>query len=175
MRHYRLTNQERAGSGFTDQFVIDGKELDAVATTQSITLLTLGATGNQAIVDDFAVIRVDEAIGGTAGATLKAELGHNVANGSGSADPNYWVGQKNVKTGVIAGTVYGPETTAAGDANRFATTLDANVAGSATTVIDCTITTAGSGAANFSTTTNTGQISIFMRIVKTNDMGYDQS
>jgi len=164
MRHYRLTNQERAGSGFTDQFVIEGKELVGAVQTLSFPLITL--TG--AVVDPFVVIRVDEGIAGTAGATLKAEVGHDKLNGAGSVDPNHWVDATTVKAATgINGTLIGPV------GGSGATNLPVVV--SSSTVVDCTITTAGSGVANFDTTTNTGQISIFMRIVQSDDLGYDQS
>ena len=172
MRHYRLTNQESAGSGFTDQFVIEASELNAAAQTQAFVLTTLGAAGKYAIVDDVAVIRVDEAFAGTAGANLKAELGHNVLNGSGNADPNYWVDQSDIKS-ATAGTLYGSVAVAEDVATPRVSTMNGTVAGAAVTEIDCTITTSGAGAANFSTTTasHTGKISIFMRIVMTDDLG----
>lgn len=175
MRHYRLTNQEAAGTGFTDQFVIEASELNAAGTSQAFVLKTLGAAGKYAIVDDVAVIRVDEAFAGTAGANLKAELGHNALNGSGSADPNYWVDQSDIKA--TAGTLYGSVSVAEDVATPRVTTLNGTVAGAAVTEIDCTITTSGAGAANFSTTTasHTGKISIFMRIVMTDDLGTQRS
>ena len=162
MRHYRLTNQERAGSGFTDQFVIEGKELEDAQLYQSFTLITL----TNAVVDPLVVVRVDEGITGTAGAALTVQVGHNKLNGAGSVDPNYWVDVATVLAATgLNGTLYGP----VGAAQSGVV--------SASTEVDCTITTSGSGAANFSTTTatNAGQISVFMRIIQGSDLGYDQS
>jgi uncharacterized protein YhdP len=154
MRHYRLTNQERAGSGFTDQFVIDGKELTAAAVTQTINLVTLTNT----FVDDIVLVRLDEKIAGPAG-TVKIEVGDD-------GDPNYHVA---LTSDLVAGTVgylWGPATTAAGSANRYGTTIGSS------TVMQAKLT---SSSGNFSATTNSGQLSIFMRIVQSDDLGYDQS
>ena len=154
MRHYRLTNQERAGSGFTDQFVIDGKELTAAAVTQTINLVTLANT----FVDDIVLVRLDEKFAGPAG-TVKIEVGDD-------GDDNYHVA---LSSDLVAGTVgylWGPATTASGVANRYGTTIGSS------TVLQAKFT---SSSGNFSVTTNAGQLSIFMRIVTTNDLGYDQS
>ena len=160
MRHYVLTNQERAASGFTDQFVIEGSELTGAVQTLSIPLVTL----TNALVDPQAVIRVDEGITGTVGATLKAEVGHDKINGAGSVDPNYFIDQTTVKSATgIDGTLIGP--VGAGAA----------VVVTSSTVIDCTITTAGAGVQNFGTATKTGQISVFMKIIRGGDLGYDQA
>ena len=154
MRHYRLTNQERAGSGFTDQFVIDGKELTAVNTVQTINLVTL----TSALVDDLVVVRLDEKFTGPAG-TLKLEVGT-------SGDPNYHVATTaDLKAGAV-GLLHGTATTAAAVANRYGTIISSST-------VNAVKFTSSSG--NLSVTTNTGQVSIFMRIVQSDDLGYDQS
>jgi hypothetical protein len=154
MRHYRLTNQERAGSGFTDQFVIDGKELTEAATTQTINLVTL----TSALVDDLVVVRLDEKFTGPSG-TLKLEVGT-------SGDPDYHVAiTADLKAGAV-GLLHGTATTAAGVANRYGTIISS----STVNVVKFT-----SSSGNLSATTNTGQVSIFMRIVQSDDLGYDQS
>jgi len=155
MRHYRLTNQERAAHGFTDQFVIDGSELTAGAATQTIAL----TTENNVLVDDVVLVRLDSKITGPAG-NVKVEVGT-------TADPDYHVAlSADLKAGAV-GLLHGPATTAQGSANRFGTLL------SSSTAINAKFTEGGSN--NFSATTNGGQVSIFLRIVRDGDLQYDQS
>jgi len=154
MRHYRLTNQERAGLGFTDQFVIDGKDLTAVATTATINL----ATVTSAFIDDVVVVRLDEKVAGPAG-TVKIEVGND-------GDDNYHVSLSADLVAGAVGLLHGPATTTSGTTNRFGTIK------SSSTILQAKFT---SSSGNFSATTNTGQVSIFMRIVQADDLGYDQS
>tara|TARA_R100000808_G_scaffold1169_2_gene5511 strand:- start:6218 stop:6673 length:456 start_codon:yes stop_codon:yes gene_type:complete len=151
MRHYRLTNQERAGSGFTDQFVIEGKELTAAAATQTIAL----TTETNAIVDDVVVVRLDEKITGPAG-TVKVEIGT-------TADPNYHCTLSADLKAAAAGALTGSVSTS----TRAVTVI------SSSTAINAKFTEGGSN--QFDATTNAGQVSVFMRIVRSSDLGYDQS
>jgi len=159
MRHYRLTNQERAGSGFTDQFVIDGKELDAAQVTQTINLATL----TSAFVDDGVVVRLDAKFAaGTSGpvTTVKVEIGKD-------ADPDYFVASTADLVAGAVGLLHGPVALANTVANRYGTVV------SSSSVLKAKFTSASGTFA--STTENTGQFSIFMRIVQSDDLGYDQS
>ena len=159
MRHYRLTNQERAGSGFTDQFVIDGKELSAAATTQTIDLATL----TSAFVDDGVVVRLDAKFAaGTSGpaGNVKIEVGTN-------GDIDYFVAQSGDLVAGAVGLLHGPVALGEGVANRYGTVI------SSSTILQAKFTSSSGTFA--STTGNTGQFSIFMRIVQSDDLGYDQS
>tara|TARA_R100000900_G_scaffold50100_2_gene40184 strand:+ start:3834 stop:4286 length:453 start_codon:yes stop_codon:yes gene_type:complete len=147
MRHYKLTNQERAASGFTDQFVIDGSELTAAATTQTIALTTL----TSAVVDDLVVVRLDEKLTG-GGGTIKVEIGT-------AADPDYNVAiTADLKAGAV-GLLH----KSADTANRCGTVY------STSTAINAKFT---SSSGNFSATTQTGQVSVFMRIINSDDLKY---
>ena len=94
MRHYRLTNQERAATGFTDAFALDHKDLTASSgTTENITLETIGA--NSALLFSDAAIICTEAFSGTGISNVQIKIGHNGLNG-GSADDDYFIANKAV-------------------------------------------------------------------------------
>ena len=150
MRHYRLTNQERAKLGFTDQFIIEGKELTAAAQTQTIAL----TTETNAVVDDLVVVRLDEKITGPAG-TVKVEVGT-------AGDPDYHVALSADLKAAAVGALEGTAATA----TRCGTVI------SSSTAINAKF---ASGTGNFSATTNAGQVSVFMRIIRSGDLGYDQA
>ena len=149
MRHYVLTNQERAASGFTDQFVIEGSELTAGATTQTIAL----TTETSALVDDVVVVRLDEVITGPTG-TVKIQVGNT--------DVDYHV----ELSGDLKAAAKGSLTTSVSTATRAATAITSS------TAINAKFT---SGSGSFSATTNGGQVSIFMKIVRSSDLKYDQA
>jgi len=146
MRLYRLTNQERAGHGFTHQFVIEGSELTAAAVTQTVNLVTIAEAS---FVDDQIVARIDEVFAGPA-ANLLVEVGV-------TADPDYRIASSELKTSKAVGDLYTtiPATTGCGDV-----TSD--------NVYTAKFT---SSSGNLSVTTNTGKVSIFMRIVSNSELG----
>jgi hypothetical protein len=148
MRLYRLTNQERAGSGFTHQFVIEGSELTADNVAQTVDLITISESS---FIDDNFLVRVDEAIAGPA-ANVGLEVGV-------TGDPNYRVLSSEVKTSIAAGTLY---TTLADDSARGCGDVTASNTYTATF-------TSSSGKLNV--TTNTGKVSIFMRILGNSELG----
>ena len=159
MRHYRLTNQERAATGFTDQFVIDGSELTEAATTQTINLTTL----TSAFVDDCVVVRLDEKfVSGTSGpsGTVKVEVGN-------SGDADYFVSMTGDLVAGAVGLLHGPVALAESVTNRVGTVI------SSSTVLTAKFTSQTGTFA--STTEHKGKISIFMRIVQSSDLEYDQS
>ncbi len=153
MRTYRLTNQERAGLGFTHQIVVDYKDLTAAATTQIIDLVTL--TQNT-IIDDIVVLRIDDPFLGTGG-NLGVEIGI-------ASDADYNVASLEVKTSATAGTIKGPAGTAESAANRFCQS-------SSNAVYQAKFTSSSGNV----TAATAGQISVFFRMVNGTDLGFDQA
>jgi hypothetical protein len=158
MRVYRLTNQERAGLDFTHQFVIEGKELTDADTSQTFDLLTITES---TAVDNVVIVRVDERIGGPT-ENVSVEVGvpsdtdyHIVVSVVGGGGP--------AGTGLAGGTLYGSEhvTTSVG-------ITDSNI-------YQCKFIVDGMMAPDLNTQANTGKISIFMKVISTSDLGFDQS
>ena len=149
MRHYRLTNQERAATGFTDAFGLDHKDLVTTSgTTENITLETLGANVTMLYTDACAI--VTEAFSGTGITEVKLDVGHNGING-GSADPDHFIDDKSVFT--VNGFAGG----ATGATSHNITTA---------TVLDVLFTTTGAAPS----LVTAGQVVIYMKVIRQSDV-----
>ena len=150
MRHYRLTNQERAATGFTDAYALDHKDLTATSgTTQTIVLETLGA--NQNILYSDAALIVNEAFSGDGVTNCQVKVGHDALNG-GSADDDYFISNSAV---TILNTFLG------GATGSTSTNL------TAAATVDITFTVAGTGKNPDDVTA--GSLVVYLKVIRQND------
>ena len=149
MRHYRLTNQERAATGFTDAFGLDHKDLVATSgTTENIVLQTLGA--NVAVLYTDACFIVTEAFSGTGITEVKLQVGHNGING-GTLDIDHFAANQSV---LLLNTFEGGATPS----------TSTNI--TAATEIDVLFTTTGAAPS----LVTAGQVVVYMKIIRQSDV-----
>lgn len=151
MRQYRLTNQERAATGFTDVYAIDHKDLTEGDTSQNIVLETLPDA--KTILYKDAMMVVTEAFTGGDNTAVTVQVGHAELNNDNTADPNFFILDSSVFT---KDKFYGAAATATG----------APVPITASTPLDITVTTTGGTNA----TVDTGQLLIYFKIIRDTDV-----
>jgi hypothetical protein len=152
MRQYRLTNQERAATGFTDVYAIDHKDLTEGDTSQNIVLETL--PNNKSILYKDAMMVVTEAFTGGGNTAVTVQVGHAELNNDNTADPNFFILDSSVFT---KDKFYGAASaTATGEAVPI----------TASTPLDITVTTTGGTNA----TVDTGQLLIYFKIIRDTDV-----
>mgnify|MGYP003648843905 CR=1 FL=1 len=150
MRHYRLTNQERAATGYTDAYALDHKDLTDADGSQNIVLESLSA--NSTICYTDACMICTEAFSGGDATEVKVQVGHAELNNNNTADPNYFIADSSV---LLVNTFVGPVTAAV----SAITVTDS-------TPLDCTWTITGDTAANITA----GGLVIYFKIIRQTDV-----
>ncbi|MAH48321.1 hypothetical protein CMI37_21025 [Candidatus Pacearchaeota archaeon] len=150
MRHYRLTNQERAATGYTDAYALDHKDLTDADGSQNIVLESLPV--NTTICYTDACMICTEAWGGGDATEVKVQVGHGELNNNNTADPNYFIADTSV---LLVNKFVGPVTAAV----SAITITD-------TTPLDCTWTVTGDDCADLTT----GGLVIYFKIIRQTDV-----
>ena len=152
MRHYRLTNQERAATGFTDAYAIDHNDLTEADGSQVLTLETL-PNGTTTLYSDACMVCTEAFDEGATVSAVVAKVGHLEINNDNTANDDYFIVDGSLFT---VDTFYGPA----------ATTTGAGIYITANTPLTATFTVTGATNAELTK----GSCVIYFKIIRSTDV-----